>query len=187
MKYIPNIISVLRILLVIPTVWFILREEYTRALLLFFVAGASDGLDGFLARRFGWTTRLGGFLDPIGDKLLMTAIYFMLGYKLLLPLWLVALVIGRDVLILGGAVAYRLAFKEIHMSPLLISKINTACQVTLVLVMLFSLSSLPMATATPAWLLDALIFIVTTTTILSGIAYVVIWSCRAHRVSRGQA
>lgn len=186
MKHIPNIISILRILLVIPTVWYISRDEYTRALILFFVAGASDGLDGLLARRFGWTTRLGGFLDPIGDKLLMTAIYFMLGYKLLLPLWLVTLVIGRDVLILGGAIAYRLVFREISMSPLLISKINTACQVTLVLVMLFSLSSLPMATATPAWLIDALIYIVTITTILSGIAYVVIWSCRARREIRGQ-
>jgi cardiolipin synthase (CMP-forming) len=186
-KYIPNIISILRILLVIPTVWFILRDEYTRALILFFVAGASDGLDGLLARRFGWTTRLGGFLDPIGDKLLMTAIYFMLGYKLLLPLWLVALVIGRDALILGGAIAYRLVFRDISMSPLLISKINTACQVSLALVMLFSLSSLPMAAATPAWLPDALIYIVTTTTILSGLAYVVIWSCRAHRQIRRQA
>jgi cardiolipin synthase (CMP-forming) len=186
-KYIPNIISILRILLVIPTAWFIFRDEYTKALILFFVAGASDGLDGLLARRFGWTTRLGALLDPIGDKLLMTAIYFMLGYKLLLPVWLVALVIGRDVLILGGAIAYRLLVKEISMSPLLISKINTACQVTLALVMLYSLSSLPMAAATPGWLLDALIFIVTTTTVLSGIAYIIIWSCRARREIRGQA
>ena len=75
MRSLPNIISTLRIFLVIPTVYFMLDNRHSYALLVFLIAGLSDGLDGYLARRYGWTTRLGSFLDPMGDKLLMTASY----------------------------------------------------------------------------------------------------------------
>ena len=179
MRFIPNIISILRILLVIPTVYFLWNHQYSYALLLFFVAGLSDGLDGFLARRFHWTSRLGSILDPMGDKLLMTASYFMLGLLEKLPLWLVAVVIGRDLVIVLGALAYRLLVQDITMSPLLISKINTAAQIFLVLLMLFSLSGLPIADAVPAWLTPTAIYVVLTTSLLSGLAYIIIWSKRA--------
>ena len=117
MKSLPNIISTLRIFLVVPTVYFLLHDQYSYALLLFVIAGLSDGLDGFLARRYGWTTRLGSFLDPLGDKLLMTATYFVLGWLGDLPVWLVAVVIGRDVVIVLGALAYRLLVQDISMKP----------------------------------------------------------------------
>ena len=179
MKSLPNIISTLRIFLVVPTVYFLLHDQYSYALLLFVIAGLSDGLDGFLARRYGWTTRLGSFLDPLGDKLLMTATYFVLGWLGDLPVWLVAVVIGRDVVIVLGALAYRLLVQDISMKPLLISKINTAFQIALVVLMIFSLSSLPMAANMPGWLTQALIYIVLTTAVLSGVAYVYIWSYKA--------
>lgn len=186
MRFIPNIISILRILLVIPTVYLLWNEQYSYALLLFFVAGLSDGLDGFLARRFNWTSRLGSFLDPMGDKLLMTASYFMLGLLEKLPLWLVAVVIGRDLVIVLGALAYRLLVQDITMSPLLISKINTAAQIFLVLLMLFTLSGLPMADVVPSWLTPGTIYVVLITSLLSGLAYIIIWSKRAIADVKGE-
>lgn len=178
MKSLPNIISVLRILLVIPTVYLLLHEMYRHALMLFFIAGLSDGLDGYLARRFGWTTRLGSFLDPMGDKLLMTATYFILGWLGHLPVWLVAIVIGRDVVIVIGALAYRLLVQDISMQPLLISKINTAFQIALVLFMLIKLAEVPFI-SDMAWLTPFLIYAVFATSVLSGLAYVYIWSNKA--------
>ena len=180
MRSLPNIISTLRIFLVIPTVYFMLNDRHSYALLVFLIAGLSDGLDGYLARRYGWTTRLGSFLDPLGDKLLMTATYFVLGWLGHLPVWLVAVVIGRDVVIVLGALAYRLLVQDISMKPLVISKINTAFQIALALLMLFSLSKLPMATSAPVlWLTQSLIYVVFTTAVLSGVAYVYIWSRKA--------
>ncbi len=179
MKWLPNIISILRIFLVVPTVWFLLNHQYSYALAIFLIAGLSDGLDGFLARRFGWITRLGSFLDPLGDKLLLTAVYFVLGWQSHFPVWLVAVVIGRDVLIILGALAYRLLVQDISMKPLLISKLNTAFQIFLVLLMLFSLSTLPMAAQVPAWLTQTMIYLVFISSALSGLTYVVIWSRKA--------
>lgn len=176
----------MRILLVIPTVYLLLNHQYSYALLLFFVAGLSDGLDGFLARHFNWTSRLGSFLDPMGDKLLMTASYFMLGWLGHLPVWLVAIVIGRDLVIVAGALAYRLLVQDITMSPLIISKINTAAQIFLVLLMLFSLSDLPMAGNVPDWLIHATIYIVLVTSVLSGLAYIFVWSKRAKDELKGE-
>jgi len=178
-KFIPNIISFLRILLVVPTVYLLAHNQYSHALLIFLIAGFSDGLDGFLARRFGWTSRLGSFLDPMADKLLMTASYFMLGWLGHLPVWLVSVVIGRDLVIVFGALAYRFLIKDITMKPLFISKLNTVVQIFLVLLMLFSLSGLPMSAAVPVWLTQITIYIVLTTALLSGLSYILIWSHRA--------
>jgi len=180
-KYIPNIISLLRILLVIPAVNFLWQHEYGKALAVFFVAGISDVVDGYLARRFGWMTRLGSLLDPLGDKLLMTAIYFTLGLMGQLPVWLVALVIGRDIVIVSGALAYRMLVKEITMQHLVISKINTGVQILLILLLIYHLSTFPFAELIPPVSITVLIYTVTLTTLASGIAYVVIWSSRARK------
>lgn len=180
MKHLPNIISVLRILLVIPTVNYLWHNEFGKALILFFVAGFSDGLDGFLARHFGWKTRLGSILDPLADKLLMTAIYFTLGIKAQLPLWLVAMVIGRDLIIVLGATVYRLLLKDITMHHLIISKLNTGAQILLVLLLIFRLSDLPMTDFVPVGLITVLVYVVALTTLVSGMAYVIIWSQRAR-------
>lgn len=185
MKYLPNIISMIRILLVIPAVHYLWHNEYGKALLVFFVAGVSDVLDGFLARRFGWISRLGSLLDPLGDKLLMTAIYFTLGLMGHLPMWLVALVIGRDVVIIIGALTYRLLIKQITMQHLLISKLNTGFQILLVLSLIFQQflqqSTFSSVEQILAQAIPILIYIVTFTTLASGIAYVLIWSRRARR------
>ena len=128
---IPNLISFLRIALVIPIMVLLHRQEFGLVLVLFAVAGLSDGLDGYLARRFNWRSELGALLDPLGDKFLLVGVYLVFGWNGLLPLWLVGLVILRDVVIVSGAIAYRQVCHELTMEPTLISKANTLLQIML--------------------------------------------------------
>lgn len=172
---IPNLISTLRILLVPPVVWSMLDQRWSLALPLFLIAGLSDGLDGFLARRYHWTSRLGAILDPIGDKLLMVSSYLVLGWQGVLPYWLVAVVILRDVVIMIGTVLYRFLVGVVVFEPILLSKINTVCQILLITVVLFVLVGVEMF----AGLQNLLIYVVLFTTLSSGVAYVVLWGRRA--------
>jgi len=114
-------------------------------LLLFTVAGVSDALDGFLAKHYGWTSELGGLLDPLADKLLLIGAILALGWLRELPVWLVALVILRDVVIVTGAVGYHLMVERVQASPLLISKLNTLMQLTMVFVVIvhYGMMTLP--------------------------------------------
>ncbi len=177
---IPNLITGLRILLVAPFLWLLLEERYGAALLLFIIAGISDALDGFLAKYYGWTSELGGLLDPIADKLLLMGAILALGWLNELPGWLVALVILRDIMILGGAVAYHLLIDRFQAAPLMISKLNTFMQLTLVctIIIHYGLISLP------AWLLAGLIYFTALTTLWSGAAYLWRWGDRAWHRSR---
>jgi cardiolipin synthase len=120
LKYIPNMICVGRIILVAPIVWALLQEKYGLALLLCMIAGLSDALDGYLARRFDWRTRLGGLLDPAADKLWV-------------PLWFAAIVVGRDIVIITGAIVYQLLVAPIHGEPTTASKLNTVLQISFIL------------------------------------------------------
>jgi len=179
---IPNLICVVRILLVIPIVVLLLRGEFAAGLMLFALAGASDGLDGFLARHFDWHSRLGAILDPLADKLLMVCTYASLGWLGLLPWWLVAMVLARDALIISGALAYHRLCGEVEMEPTRISKANTLFQILLVLLVMLVQAGL----GAPGWVLDAMIFIVAWSTLLSGGNYVWEWSHRAHRCPKGE-
>jgi cardiolipin synthase len=133
LKYIPNMICVGRIILVAPIVWALLDGQYGLALLLILVAGLSDALDGFLARRFDWRTRLGGLLDPAADKLLMLASFVTLTWMGWVPVWFTALVIGRDIIIVGGTIFYQLRVAPIHGEPTRASKLNTVLQILFIL------------------------------------------------------
>ncbi len=172
---IPNLISTLRILLVPPVVWSMLEQRWSLALPLFLIAGLSDGLDGFLARRYHWTSRLGAILDPIGDKLLMVSSYLVLGWQGILPCWLVALVILRDVVIMAGTVLYRALVGVVVFEPILLSKINTVCQILLITIALCVLVGVEILVG----LQTLLVYIVLVTTVSSGVAYVVLWARRA--------
>lgn len=174
---IPNIISVARILLVLPVVWLLVQEQFEAALLLFAVAGVSDALDGYLAKHFNWTSRLGSILDPLADKALLVSAYLVLGWLNILPVWLVVAVIIRDVLILLGAIAYHYLIGHVEMAPTLASKINTFTQIMLILAVMASLTFFPL----DEWIINALIYGVLATTVLSGIDYVRTWSIRAAR------
>ena len=174
-KDIPNIISVLRILLTIPVVFFLLEHEYTLALVLFAVAGFSDGLDGFLAKHYGWTSRLGGLLDPLADKALLVTSFLVLGATGLIPIWLVMLAVCRDLVIMGGALYYNFAVEEVQPTPTLISKLNTLLQILLVILVVMHAGPYPL----PLALLETLEWAVLATIIWSGGQYVYVWSRKA--------
>ena len=181
---IPNLISILRILLVAPTVYYLLNESYLAALVLFFVAGASDGIDGFLARYYRWQSRLGAILDPIGDKLLLMSCYLTLGWLGHIPLTLVILILLRDVIIVSGAVFYHVYIEEVRISPVMISKLNTLLQIMLVVLVLFGFSKLAFSEMVTPYMIDIFIWLVYVTTIASGIAYVWLWGRRAMTQTR---
>ena len=178
---IPNIITALRFLLVPPVVILLLQERFTAALIVFGVAGLSDGLDGFLARRFDWRSRLGGIMDPLADKLLVVSSFVTLGWLGLIPAWLVLLVILRDLVIIAGATFYHMRIEQFDAEPSVASKLNTAAQVLLVLAVLYSSG----IQALPVMLMDVLLYGVLVTTLWSGFDYVWTWGRRAmHRGGR---
>lgn len=174
---IPNLITLLRLVSVIPLVLLLLHGHYRLALLVMLLAGLSDALDGFLAKRFGWTSRLGSILDPLADKLLLVVSYLCLGWLGLLPLWLVTVVLLRDVIIIGGALAYHLRFGRYDMAPSLVSKLNTFLQILLVLTVMYSLA----IAALPFELLGLLVDAVLLSTVASGLDYVLRWGYKALR------
>ncbi|MGI9325718.1 MAG: CDP-alcohol phosphatidyltransferase family protein [Pseudomonadales bacterium] len=139
MSWLPNAISILRILLVFPTAWLLWQREYSWALLLMTVAGISDGLDGYLARRYNWFTQFGAIIDPLADKLLVVVMFVVFVLQDLFPLWLLAIIIGRDLIIVIGGVTYRVLFGPFEMAPSLLSKANTAAQIVLVVMTLVAL------------------------------------------------
>jgi len=136
LRHLPNAICVLRIALTWPTVTAINSGEYVTALLLFAIAAISDGVDGYLAKRFNWVSDLGRALDPLADKILLVAVFLALTWQGLVPVWLATAAIARDVLISAGAIIYRLWFGDPNGRPTVISKINTALQIAVLVVVL---------------------------------------------------
>ena len=110
-------------------VWAIASGEMYYAFLLFMVAAISDAVDGFLAKRFGMTTVLGAYLDPLADKVLIMSIYLTLGISGTIPRWIVILVVSRDIKIIGAVMLSWLVDKPVTVKPLPISKLNTAVQI----------------------------------------------------------
>jgi cardiolipin synthase len=127
----PNIISIARLLLVPLTVWLLVSGAYLLGFLTFIIAGISDGIDGYIARRYALNTELGAYLDPLADKALLVSIYVTLGMQKDLPAWLVILVVSRDVLIVGAVILSLVMGKPVRMKPLFVSKANTALQIVL--------------------------------------------------------
>lgn len=176
-RHIPNIISVLRIGLVVPVVLALWEQRYLDALYWFVAAALSDGLDGFLAKRYGWISRLGSLLDPLADKLLLLASYAVFGWQGLLPLELVYAVYIRDVVIVAGATLYWFLLRPFDGQPLFLSKINTVLQILLIAVVMYGQGVKPVATPMLGFLVDCTF----ATTALSGLLYVLLWSGRVYR------
>ena len=174
---IPNTLTLGRILLVPLLVWLIIDQEMLAAFLVFLLAGFSDAADGFLAKRFGWHTELGAYLDPIADKALLVTIYVTLGLSGHLPVWLVIAVVSRDILIVGAVLLAWMMSRPITVKPLLVSKVNTCCQIVLAGVVLGELG-LGLGLDKLVWLL---IWMTGTFTILSAGAY--FWAWIQHMAS----
>lgn len=174
--WIPNAISLMRIVLIVPILMLILRDEYAWALGLFFFAGFSDGLDGYLANRFDWRTRLGGLLDPVADKLLVAGMFITLAWVGQIPAWLAAIVILRDIVIFGGAVAYNFLIEPVKGEPTQISKLNTSLEL-LFLLFVLSQAGFGWPDSITTTILGASILV---TVVISGADYVWSWGRRAH-------
>lgn len=176
---IPNLITLARIFLVAPVTWALLDERYLLALALFLVAGASDALDGFLAKQFDWGSRLGAILDPLADKALLISCYAALAWTGFLPFWLLGLVVFRDVVIVAGAVIYNYRVERLDAYPTLVSKLNTLLQIMLILLVIVNLATGYGETVWINWL----VYAVTVSIVWSGVDYVITWSRRARNHS----
>ncbi|MCU0936089.1 MAG: CDP-alcohol phosphatidyltransferase family protein [Gammaproteobacteria bacterium] len=174
-RYLPNLLSVVRIALVIPTVWSLQGQRFRTALALIVLAAATDALDGFLARRFHWASRLGSVLDPLADKLMLVSVFLALGWLGHLPAWLAALVVARDAVIVAGAVAYHLLIEDLRMDPTGAGKATTAAQLALLGAVVAHLAGVPI----PAWLVEGLVWLTGAVTLWSGADYVYRWARRA--------
>ena len=180
----PNLITSLRMLLVVPAGWLLWQGRYPEALVVVGVAGASDALDGELARRFSWRTAFGSMLDPIADKLLALVVFVIFTVQGHIPVWLLVVVIARDAIILGGAGVYWLMFREIEMAPTLASKANTALQIVMLLLLLLGLCGFGALSGLALMIVDPWSFyLLAILGIGSGIEYAVTWALKAWRDS----
>ena len=176
LRQLPNTISIFRVVLVFPIIYLLLNYQYQQTLVLFVIAGVSDGVDGFLAKHYGWQTWLGGVLDPLADKFLLVSCFIALAWMGLLSWWLVALVMVRDVVIIAGATYYYFRVDRIDAQPTFLSKFNTVSQIGLVVVVI-----LAEIVSLPSWLVTTMIVFVALTTVSSGLDYVVAWSRRVQK------
>jgi cardiolipin synthase len=179
LRQIPNVITSIRILLIVPIAVSLAHHRLELAIALFGVAALSDAADGFLAKRFGWQSELGAVLDPIADKLLMATAFVTLAYLRLVPIWLTAIVIARDVIIVVGALLYRYWLGPLSARPSAVSKLNTLCQAAFILAVVgregFSVPS--------QWLLVLLGALTFATVMISGIDYVLVYGRLALRTA----
>jgi len=174
----PNLISLARLAVAPLAVYLVLNQVWALAFWLFVVAGVSDALDGFLARRLGARTLLGGYLDPIADKALLIGVIVTLGWLHHLPEWLVILALFRELVIVGGAILVHLTTGRLVMRPLMVSKLNTVVQFLLAATVLCRFGYglyWPMAT-------HLLILVAAVTALASGAAYVATWTQRLGRL-----
>ncbi len=171
LSWLPNAISISRIALILPILWLFVNEQFGWALALIFGAGLSDGIDGYLAKKYHWDTRLGAFLDPAGDKLLIAWSYGTLAYLGHIPVWLAFIVIFRDVVIVAGSFIYHYLVRRLDGEPTRISKLNTALEFTFLVLVI--------AKAGYDWPDDITITVlgasVLVTAVISGYDYVSTW------------
>ncbi|MBL8883267.1 MAG: CDP-alcohol phosphatidyltransferase family protein [Hyphomicrobium sp.] len=168
---IPNLITLMRVILVPVVFWLLVTQQLKAAFLVFVLAGISDGIDGFLAKRFHWETELGAYLDPIADKLLIVCIFIALGVTDKLPSWIVIAVVSRDLLIVIAVVLSWLLGHPTPMRPIAVSKANTVAQIVLAAVVLAD-EAFDLKLKGPVFVL---IWVTGGLTIASLIAYLRVW------------
>jgi cardiolipin synthase len=166
---IPNILTIIRMLLTPLFVILLLRDMFPMALLVFAAAGISDGLDGFIARYFNQRTALGAYLDPMADKLLLVSSFVALAVLNVIPAWVAVVVITRDVIIVLGIATLTLTEKKYEVRPSSVSKCTTTAQIITVMLFLFDPTRVKLAV-----LHGPLLWITAILTILSGLHYIYI-------------
>jgi cardiolipin synthase len=178
-RHLPNLICVARIALIWPIIAALANANYDFALLLFAAAAVSDGLDGFLAKRFGWTSELGKILDPVADKLLLISVFVMATSLGLVPWWLTLTAVTRDLMIILGAIVLRIWIGPLRGRPSIVSKINTLLQLAYLLGVITSAAGY----GPPQRFLAVLAVVVLITTLLSGVNYLMDFARAARGAS----
>lgn len=166
---VPNILTISRILLTPLLIWFLLDHRLNDALIVFFVAGMTDGLDGLIARLFNQKSRLGAYLDPVADKLLLVSSFVLLGRLGLVPVWLVVIAVSRDLIIVLGLAVLHFQQIPVEIRPVLLSKFTTLMQLFTVLISLAS-SLAPL----PPWVYEGAFYVTGLLSIVSGFQYLLI-------------
>ena len=174
---VANAVTLFRALLAPVLIYLLLGGQYSPALWVLLAAGLSDALDGQIARRMNQFTRFGALLDPIADKLVIVSCVIALAVQGLLPVWLTLVVLARDVVIVAGALGFRLLFGHLEMAPLRASKVNTFMQISLILLVLLQAAG---------WLnvapwLPAAHGATALAAVVSGAQYVWVWGQKAQR------
>ena len=172
---IPNLICFARIVLVIPIIRLLWQEQFLLSLLLILVAGLSDILDGYLAKKNNWRSYLGAVLDPAADKILLVSLFLTLQSMDLIPLWLTLTVILRDLMIVFGLSLYRYFVDVPQPNPTRISKLNTLLQIVFIILVILA-QGIQFPFEILSMVCGSLVFV---TSILSGLDYWIIWSIEA--------
>lgn len=176
LRWIPNALTFLRIVLVVPFAVALLREHHQLALLIFLTAAVTDGLDGFLARVCRWKSRIGAIADPLADKLLLVTAWFMFSMTGLVPWWLFILVLARDLVIVVGGLMFHRLVSSFEVEPSLFGKLNTLVQISGALLIMLSQAGWVL----PEETLGAVIAVVAVSALISGGHYAWVWGRKAR-------
>ena len=163
---IPNVLTLVRIFLTPVLVWFLLDGRLTSALIVFFIAGMTDALDGLIARVFNQQSRFGAYIDPLADKILLVTSFVILGYIGLVPTWLAIIAVSRDIMILLGLFTLMFHQVKVEIRPFVSSKLTTLFQLITIFTMLGS-SLLPL----PSWVYMILFLVTAGFCVFSGASY----------------
>lgn len=186
-RHLPNFFTIVRFVLVFPTGWLLWHGAVADALVLIAIAGATDFIDGELARRFNWRTAFGAIADPAADKLLVLVVFVVLVLQGHVPAWLLGIVVGRDLVIVAGALAYRLVLGKYEVEPTKMSKVNTGLQIVLLLLVLLGLLGVDPVAIYAAGIADPWGFVlVGVSGVATGAHYVIVWGLRARVELRGR-
>jgi cardiolipin synthase len=180
LRQIPNVITSIRVLLVAPIAVALAHHQLLTTIALFGAAAVSDAADGYLAKRHNWQTELGAILDPLADKLLLATVFITLAYLKLVPLWLMAVAVARDVIVVIGALLFRFCIGPLEVRPSVVSKFNTLCQA----VFIMAVVGREEFAVPPGWVVMLLGSLVFVTVVVSGIDYVLIYGGRALKVAK---
>tara|TARA_B100001996_G_scaffold24899_1_gene19279 strand:+ start:1637 stop:2212 length:576 start_codon:yes stop_codon:yes gene_type:complete len=181
----PNLITIFRLLLTPYIVWLILSEKYILGFLCFILSGISDGLDGFLAKKFNQKTLLGSYLDPIADKFLIMSSIVLLGYNGFVPIWLVIIIVSRDIAILGAVIISWMLNTNLKIEPLIISKFNTFFQIFYIALIFFIIINDRYFISFQSILFELTTYLIALLTVVSWFSYLKVWLFNVSEVDKG--
>lgn len=180
----PNLITISRLLLTPYIVWLLLIESYFLGFIFFLISGISDALDGFIAKRFNQKTLLGSYLDPIADKFLIVSAIVLLGYNGYVPIWLIIIIVSRDIAIFGAVIISWMLSTNLRIEPLIISKINTFLQLFYIVMTFAVILNNEFLTELILSIHDVTTYLIAVSTILSWLFYLRVWLINVNSVNK---